>query len=492
MISIKNNIENYIIFLFFLFPFFLISGPFLSDFFVVLLSLFFLINKNILKNCKSNLFIFFLIFYFYLNINSFFSFNSSISFWSSIPYIRFILFSFVLSYFLNKVLNLRKIIFFSFFLSYIILFLDSILQLSSGYNILGNPLITNRISSLFGDKLVMGSFVARSLPILLAISFIEDFKNKRIINALVLIISGSLIFFSSERLAFAYYFITIFLFIILTINKRNLFYYLFFIIAALCLLFFAKPSSWNRIVNHTISQIKNASNGIGISYRHELHYFTAYKLFLDEKIFGHGLKSFRNLCDKEKYNLNDKIISDNKLLSPFDGFLYLSQEDNFIVPLNFFDNNKVEFDPKVKSHLDKVYKLPNYYNKGINIILKKNGDIIKKGEIVGSFYEFKNGCNTHPHNIHLEFLSELGLIGYSFLMMFFIYVIFKIIKVFIYIVKNFNKKIKQDKYILYSLFILVGLFNSLFPLFPSGSFFNNWLSIIFYFNVGFLINIKNN
>jgi hypothetical protein len=201
MISIKNNIDKYIIFLFFLFPFFIISGPFLSDFFVVLLSLFFLINKNILKNCKSNLFFFFLIFYFYLNINSFFSFNSSISFWSSIPYIRFILFSFVLSYFLNKVLNLRKIIFFSFFLSYIILFLDSILQLSSGYNILGNPIITNRISSLFGDKLVMGSFVARSLPILLAISFIEDFKNKRIINALVLIISGSLIFFSAERLA---------------------------------------------------------------------------------------------------------------------------------------------------------------------------------------------------------------------------------------------------------------------------------------------------
>jgi hypothetical protein len=62
---------------------------------------------------------------------------------------------------------------------------------------------------------------------------------------------------------------------------------------------------------------------------------------------------------------------------------------------------------------------------------------------------------------------------------------------FIYIIKNFNKKIKQDKYILYFL-LLVGLFNSLFPLFPSGSFFNNWLSVIFYFNVGFLINIKNN
>jgi hypothetical protein len=491
MISIKNNIDNYIIFLFFLFPFFLISGPFLSDSFVVLLSLFFLINKNILKNCKSNLFIFFLIFYFYLNINSFFSLNSFISFWSSVPYIRFILFSFVLSYFLNKVLNLRKIIFFSFFLSYIILFLDSILQLSSGYNILGNPKNLNRISSLFGDKLVMGSFVARSLPILLAISFIEDFKNKKIINAIVLIISGSLIFFSAERLAFAYYFITIFLFIIITINKKNLFYYLFFIIVVPCLLFFAKPSSWNRIFNHTISQIKNTSNSIGISYRHELHYLTAYKLFLDEKIFGHGLKSFRNLCDKEKYDLNDKIIGDNKLLSPFDGFLYISQEDNYIVSVNFFENNKVEFDPKIESHHAEAYKLP-VYNKGINILLKKNGDIIKKGEIVGSFYEYKNGCNTHPHNVHLEFLSELGLIGYSFLMIFFTHVIFKIIKVFIYIFKNFNKKIKQDKYILYSLFILLGLFNSLFPLFPSGSFFNNWLSVIFYFNVGFIINIKNN
>ena len=50
---------------------------------------------------------------------------------------------------------------------------------------------------------------------------------------------------------------------------------------------------------------------------------------------------------------------------------------------------------------------------------------------------------------------------------------------------------KESEYNFYFIFILIGLFNSLFPLFPSGSFFNNWLSIVFYLNLSFLINNKN-
>jgi len=35
-----------------------------------------------------------------------------------------------------------------------------------------------------------------------------------------------------------------------------------------------------------------------------------------------------------------------------------------------------------------------------------------------------------------------------------------------------------------------GIFMSLFPLIPSGNFFNNWLSIIFYLTVGFFVATK--
>ena len=116
--------------LFFLFPFFLISGPFLPDLFISSISLFFFI-KVLTDSKKYNLFknyifYFLIIFYFYININSFFSYKPSISFQTSIPYVRLILFAFFLSYFLNIFLNLKKIIIISFISSYAVLLSDSL------------------------------------------------------------------------------------------------------------------------------------------------------------------------------------------------------------------------------------------------------------------------------------------------------------------------------------------------------------------------------
>ena len=68
------------------------------------------------------------------------------------------------------------ICFFSFLFSYLILFIDSVIQLKTGQNILGYPTVINRIASLFRDKLVMGSYVSRTLPVLIAISYLVNFK----------------------------------------------------------------------------------------------------------------------------------------------------------------------------------------------------------------------------------------------------------------------------------------------------------------------------
>ena len=88
-------------------------------------------------------------------------------------------------------------------------------------------------------------------------------------------------------------------------------------------------------------------------------------MFLDKKILGHGLKSFRYKCSDEKYVKS----------------IQLKQEKD----LKLF-NNKV-----------------NYTN------------------------EFNNGCNTHPHNIFLEYLSELGLAGVLFLIIIYFYTLFKFV-----------------------------------------------------------------
>lgn len=79
----------------------------------------------------------------------------------------------------------------------------------------------------------------------------------------------------------------------------------------------------------------------------------------------------------------------------------------------------------------------------------------------------KNRCTTHPHNVILEFLSELGIFGTLIFFIFFIYLLFDRIHSFL---KN-----KND--FLLGLIICTSLFY--FPLLPRGSFFTNWNAILF-------------
>jgi O-antigen ligase len=478
--------KKYYQWIIFLFPFLLISGPFLPDLIISFASIFFLIKvikKNEYYFLRNNIFYFLIAFYFYININSFFSYKPYISFQTSIPYIRFILFAFFLSYYFN--FKLKKIIILSFSSCYVILLLDSLLQLITGKNFLGYPIITDRISSFFGDHLIMGSFVSRTLPFVIGLLFLENFKYRFSLQFVIFIICGVLVFLSAERLSFLYFLITFILFIFLTANKKNIFYITFIVIIFFSFLHITKPSSTYRLITHTINQISEKRNFSLFSYRHELHYFTAYNIFKENIFFGGGLKSFRFLCDKEQYVPLNKMLSDNILKSPIDGFLYIKKNPtNYSLIVSkktlFFDNEFLTF-----NNLD----LFNYIigaDKQLLKFYKENSDFVYKEEPIVSAYDYPNGCNTHPHNVFMQFLSELGIFGIIFYLSVFFFLMKKILLIVI-------KKIKYKNLLDYeylNIFILSGLFLSLFPLFPSGNFFNNWLSVIFYLYVGLLINIS--
>ena len=491
-------------------PFFLISGSFLPDLIVTLLSLYFVVyciwNQNFFF-FKNSLISFFLIFYIYININSFFSNNTIPSFLTSLPYLRMILFAVFFSYLLQNIFNLKKIVFFSFLISYVLLFIDSLIQIKTGQNILGYSIVNSRVSSLFRDKLVMGSYVSRTLPILLAISYLENFKQVNFLRFFVICLACTLVFFSAERISTFYIIITIILYLILLPNKKQIFLYIGFFLILLTLLISFKPSTVERVIKHTLSQ-QNENKGSFFSERHDMHYLTAYRMFLNNKFFGHGIKSFRYLCDQKPFSVKDVITNNHRNYSTIDGYFYintfLSNNHAFYVP----DTKKIKFETKFKI-LENVYKLKNDHliiaaEQDLLLFLKNNSIKFEKinykiissikssskvnmGDYVFSNSTFENGCNTHPHNIHLQFLSELGLFGYFFLASFFIYLI-------ILFVKNFmnlflKKKNKTEKnYILYKIFIIQALILHLFPLVPSGNFFNNWLSVFFYFNLAFLFN----
>jgi len=86
----------------------------------------------------------------------------------------------------------------------------------------------------------------------------------------------------------------------------------------------------------------------------------------------------------------------------------------------------------------------------------------------------ENRCSTHPHQIYLELLSELGIIG-TLLIVFFI--IFISAKSFLIYFKNYNLLILAPTLYVISIFI---------PLIPSGSFFTSFGATLFWLNIGII------
>jgi O-antigen ligase len=88
----------------------------------------------------------------------------------------------------------------------------------------------------------------------------------------------------------------------------------------------------------------------------------------------------------------------------------------------------------------------------------------------------KNYVNSsiHPHQTHIEILSELGIVGYLSFIIFFIlsYLNYK---------KNSNK---SDQYFKLAGFLFI--ITSFIPLLPSGSFFTSHAATIFWMNYAFM------
>ena len=93
-------------------------------------------------------------------------------------------------------------------------------------------------------------------------------------------------------------------------------------------------------------------------------------------------------------------------------------------------------------------------------------------------------CSTHPHNTYLQILSELGIFGFFLIGYFFIYLLLNQKSLML-------KNNLLNRYCLCFYFINLSLIISLMPIIPSGNIFNNWISLMIYYPLGFWIYIKN-
>ena len=449
MIRIKNYlvINNILIvnnklikYFFAIFTISQIFSIFVTELLSFLLIIFFLFNSSWDDKSlyfKNYIIKFLCLFCLIIIISSIFSDHYLFSLKSSLPYARYIFFCISVSWLINK--NEKNLDFFVYFLFFALLilslsglyeyliknsceFVNSSLAegyvfkkgqsfFCNKYLFVGNTLRLDRLSGFFGDELIIGSFLSRTLPLFFALYFLfynqvnKNLSKNKIYLFLFLIILT--IIFSGERLAFVYLIIFFIIYLYIeTNNIKNFFIIIFLSVIILSFIIYLNPTAKKRLFNQSFSQITNTFDAKDnevkkinfFSKEHAAHAIVAINIFKDNVFLGSGPKTFRKLCKDKKFYIKD-------------------------------------------------------------------------------------GCATHPHNTYLQLLSETGSIGtiipFSFLLLI-------VIGIYQILVKKFKNTITlSDKS---KLFFLTSFMISLFPILPSGNFFNNWISFIYFFPLGFYLN----
>ncbi|MDC3076995.1 O-antigen ligase family protein [Candidatus Pelagibacter sp.] len=416
-----------------LIPLSLVAGPFIAELvlFMILLSfLYYLFKEKQFLLINNNIFKIFLLFWLYIVAISFFSSEQYISIKSSLPYVRFGLYTLAIVYFLRSYEKSIETIYLLFKLTLLFVILDSIFQIFFGFDIFGiktGNADLMRISGPFGDKFILGSFIQKILPVFIYLVLKSYKKNNEIklLDFIIIIFSFVMIYRSGDRSAFGLILLYSFIFFLTNHSFRKRMIYIFISVVLISTIFtFQNPKIFNRHVVDTIGQFKGKYyenffndevnetklNFMIFSFHHQTHFSTAFRMFLDKPIFGHGLKMFRYKCEK--------------------------------------------FSFKPKKNVENSF-----------------------GEVKHSY-----GCSTHPHNTYLQLLAESGVIGFFFIFSLFVILFFKIINLF----KISKKKIYPENA------LLIGIFVNLWPLIPTGNFFNNWISIIYFVPVAYYVYEKYN
>ena len=325
---------------------------------------------------------------------------------SSLTFIRFGLFACFIIFLINT--NKEKIflyLYVTFIIIFSILIIDGFYQYFSGKNLIGYKLYKNmRVSSFFGEELILGSYVSRFFPLFFALFIVKKktYSYEKYFIAIIFVCLDILIYISGERTAFFFLNLST-ITIILLIKKFQLFRLITFLIGLMIIFIISINNSvvtkrmFSEINEHVI-KAEETKRKI-FTPIHDSHIRTAFNIFLDRPLTGYGPKMFRVMCKKEEFQVGIKP------------------------------------------------------------------------------------CSTHPHNFYVQLLSETGVIGFSFLLVSFLYIISCLIRQLKSVIFFEKKRPFSD----YQVCLLSALLIPVRPFSPNGNFFNNWLATVYTIPVGFYL-----
>ena len=386
---------------------FLIWGPFFPDLIVSISTLFFLFyifkNKKIFFFNNKPLIIFFIFCVYCILLSLFVAKNITLSFESSLFYFRIGVFSCFVWYLIDQNKSILTYFYYALILCFSALVIDGYIQYFTGVDLSGFKISGIRVSSFFGDELIMGSYLSRLFPLLFSLFLVKKKQKFEIyFIGLLFILVDVLIFMSGERSAFFFLNLST-IFIIILIKEYQKFRLLTFIIAMVCVFVLSLNSQKlnERMFKGPAEQmgiIKSSKEPVIFSIVHDSLIRTAYNMFKDQPIFGHGPKMFRVICKDERYTAGN------------------------------------------------------------------------------------TPCGTHPHNFYVQLLAETGILGFLFLFSILSYVFYTSLRQFKSIIFKQKRPLTD-----YQVCLLAGLLISVWPFTPNGSFFNNWLMIVYSLPIGFYL-----
>lgn len=252
-------------------------------------------------------------------------------FLKSILFLRFLLFYFIVKFLIKENIINFKIFFITSFASVVFVCADIIYQLVFGYDIFGYKAIQRRLSGPFGDELIAGSFIQRfSLFSLFLVPVFFKFKKnytKYIFTFTLICLFLVSIILSGNRIPLVFFILSIFGIIIFEKKLRKLLLPFTFITVSIIFLAYNLSENYRThlksfkvktsqilmpLSSKNLLTAKNEKNYEnykfytftykGQKYKmtnsHLKEFKTGYMTWLDKKIFGGGIKSFKINCPK--------------------------------------------------------------------------------------------------------------------------------------------------------------------------------------------------